>query len=146
LAETDEHLEIFMAEDNPVDVMWMEIVLRRLGVEYRLTVARNGEDALALITRTGEYANHAQPHLILLDISLPRITGPEIIQRLGGRMPHPCCVVTGSLIEKETVLKMFGFHADCYIVKPITPDKLIDAMSTYDSLRPWAERLRSQRV
>ena len=138
-----EHLEIFMAEDNPGDVFWAELILRDLGVKYRLTVARNGEAALAMITRTGPYADCPKPHLVLLDISLPRITGPELIQRLGGRVPHPCCVVTGSLMEKEAVLKQFDFDVDCYIVKPLTRDKLIDAMATYDHLKPLAGRLRA---
>lgn len=146
LQETDEHLEIFIAEDNPADVVWTEIVLRQLGIQYRLTIAEDGDDALAMITRSGRYSAHPKPDLILLDISLPRMTGPEILERLGGSFPHPCCVVTGSIVEKEAVLRLFRFHADCYIVKPITRDKIIDAMMTYDDLKPWVTRILKQEL
>ncbi|TLY34934.1 MAG: response regulator, partial [Nitrospirae bacterium] len=56
-------VEIFLVEDNPSDVRWMQEVLKEAPMRSRLTVARDGEEAVAFLTQEGGYANAPRPDL-----------------------------------------------------------------------------------
>ena len=66
-------IDILLVEDNPGDVPLVVEAFREGGAAVRLTTARDGEEALAVLRRQGGHAAAARPALILLDLNLPRI-------------------------------------------------------------------------
>ncbi len=50
-------IHVAIAEDNPADLMWMQQVLEDLGLDYKLTVATDGEEARDFILKHGKYRN-----------------------------------------------------------------------------------------
>src|SRR5262245_12814882 len=71
--------EILMVEDNPADVQLLTQCLQEASVRYQLSIVSDGEAALAFLARHEPYATPPRPTLIRLDISLPRISGWEVL-------------------------------------------------------------------
>ena len=94
-------LKVFIAEDNPGDVMVIELALREEGIQYHLTPARDGEDAVQLIKRMGKPNEPACPDVMLLDLNLPKVTGVEVLAEF---RKHPECRETPVVVVTSTAL------------------------------------------
>tara|TARA_R110001599_G_scaffold100004_5_gene256117 strand:- start:3267 stop:3986 length:720 start_codon:yes stop_codon:yes gene_type:complete len=79
--------------------------------------AVNAEDAL-------EKINSLKPDLLFLDIQMPEKTGFELLESLDN-VPE----VIFTTAYDEYALKAFDFNALDYLLKPIEPDRLKDALN-----------------
>lgn len=70
--------EIFLAEDNPADVYLIRQALEERQVSHRLHVAEDGEKAAIYLSAIGH--DGPCPDIILLDLSLPKQDGQELLQ------------------------------------------------------------------
>jgi len=114
-------IEILMVEDNSGDVLLAREALRDGKIANNLHHVVDGVDALAFLRREGEHANVPRPDLILLDLNLPRKDGREVLAEIKVDpvlASIPVVVLTTSSAE-EDVLRSYGLHANCYIVKPM---------------------------
>jgi CheY-like chemotaxis protein len=114
-------VEVLLVEDNPGDVRLMRESLRDGKVHVRLTVAADGEEALALLRREGPYAGAARPDLILLDLNLPRKDGREVLAEIKAdpRLHRiPVVVLTSSQAETDIAIS-YDLNANCYVTKPV---------------------------
>lgn len=108
---------VLLVEDNPTDVFVIQEVMKRSGLNLRLLVLNNGEDALRYVDQFAETLEC--PALILLDLNLPRVTGVEVLRRL---RTSACCrtpviIVTSSTAEQDrTAVERLG--AEGYFQKP----------------------------
>ena len=75
-----EPLHILLVEDNPNDVEITTRALHKGQVSNRLTVARDGQEALDILREM--LARGDAPGLILLDLNLPKVSGIEVLQQL----------------------------------------------------------------
>jgi len=71
---------ILVAEDETTVRDLIRQMLERL--EYRVTLAANGNDALALVTEKG-----LDPDLVITDVVMPGMNGKELIERLRNIRP-----------------------------------------------------------
>ena len=114
-------IEILLVEDNPGDVRLTIEALREGKVLNRLTVARDGEEAMAALRRQGRFANARRPDIILLDLNLPKKDGREVLEEIKKDpilMVIPIVILTTSQDEQD-VLKSYKLHANCYITTPV---------------------------
>jgi len=115
---------ILLVEDNPQDEMLTLRALRRANVANSVDVARDGQQALDYLFRQGEYANRAGPDLpavVLLDISLPRLSGLEVLQRLRADPRTrllPVVILTSSDEERDRI-KSYENGANSFVRKPV---------------------------
>jgi CheY-like chemotaxis protein len=65
-------------DDNTVYVL-IRSALDDLASEFQLEHSVDGEDALNFLKQRGNFSNALKPSLILLDINLPRVSGPELL-------------------------------------------------------------------
>ena len=112
--------EILMVEDNPGDVVLTRRCLQQTGLRHRLSVAEDGEAALAFLRREGEHAAAPRPDLILLDLDLPRRRGLEVLAEIKAdpqlrRLP---VVVLTSSTDLEEIRATYRLHANCFVTKP----------------------------
>ena len=70
--------EIFLAEDNPADVYLIRQALEERQLSHRLHLAEDGEKAANYLTRIGR--DTPCPDIVLLDLSLPKQDGQELLQ------------------------------------------------------------------
>src|ERR1043166_6139257 len=115
---------VMLIEDN---IDHAELVVRTLE-EHRIanTVRHflDGQSALDYLFRRGEFGEPAEtprPHVILLDLRLPRIDGIDVLKAIK-ESPElksiPVVVLTTSEAEKD-VAKAYYNHANSYLVKPV---------------------------
>jgi CheY-like chemotaxis protein len=109
--------KILVVEDNPLNMKLVEMVLRTR--DCNLFKAINGEEAL-------EVAVREQPDLILMDISLPGISGLEVTRKLR-EMPSfrstPIIGITAYAMKGD-MEKVIDAGCDIYLSKPINTRKL----------------------
>jgi CheY-like chemotaxis protein len=127
-----EVVDILLVEDSPSDALMTIEALERARVLNKLHMVDNGEEALAFLRKEGKYSISPTPGLVLLDLNLPRKSGLEVLQQIKSDdklKMIPVVVLTSSKAE-EDVAKSYGFHANCYITKPVEFAKLADAVRT----------------
>jgi CheY-like chemotaxis protein len=115
---------ILLVEDNPQDEMLTLRALRRANLANRIDVARDGQQALDYVFREGEFADRKGPNLptvILLDISLPRLSGLEVLERLraDARTALVPVVILTSSDEESDRLKSYKHGCNSFVRKPV---------------------------
>lgn len=114
-------IEILLVEDNPGDVRLTREALKDAKVVNTLHVVEDGVAALDYLYRRGEYHAALLPHLVLLDLNLPRKNGREVLAEIKSDdqlRRIPVVILTTSQAE-EDVLRAYNLHANCYITKPV---------------------------
>ena len=106
---------IVVIEDEPSVREVVQAYLERDG--FRVCVAENGEDGLALAMR-------ASPKLVVLDLMLPDVDGAEICRELRRRSDVPIVMLTAKASEDERVTGL-ALGADDYLTKPFSPRELV---------------------
>ena len=77
---TTPYVDILLAEDNPGDTLLLQdCFLRYSHLRPQFHVVDDGEAALAFLHQHDSYAEAPRPHLILLDIRLPKRDGWEVL-------------------------------------------------------------------
>ena len=76
---------------------------------------------MAFLRKEAEYADMPRPDLILLDLDLPRMNGREVLEEIkgDGKLKRIPVVILTSSKDEQDVLKSYGLHANCYVVKPV---------------------------
>ena len=128
-------IEILLVEDNPDDVILTREAFAESKIMNNLQVVENGEEALKYLYREKPYAETVRPHLILLDLNLPKISGREVLEKIKrdeNLMDIPVVILTTSKAE-EDILRSYRLHANCYITKPVDFGKFMDIVRTIES-------------
>jgi CheY-like chemotaxis protein len=144
-----EPLVILLVEDNPDHA---ELIMRSLQdhrVANKIYHVPDGESALDYLFRRGNYADpkkSPRPHVILLDLRLPKIDGMEVLEDIKATdelKRIPVVVLTTSEAEGD-VAKAYDNHANSYLVKPVDFDKFTKLMSDLGfywlgwNRKPWS--------
>ena len=129
----NEPMLVMLVEDNPDHA---ELVVRSFDnhpIASQIVVLSDGEAALDYLLRRGKYADPGQsprPHMILLDLRLPRIDGLEVLKAIKestALRPIPVIVLTTSDADND-VLQAYLHYANSYVVKPVGYDQLVKLM------------------
>ncbi len=127
-------IEILLVEDNPGDVRLTKEALKEGRVANRISVAKDGFEAMAFLRREGEYANASRPDLILLDLNLPKKNGREVLAeiKMDPDLKHiPVVVLTSSQAEND-IVATYNLHANCYITKPVDFEQFISVVRSIE--------------
>ncbi|SFN41497.1 response regulator transcription factor [Dokdonella immobilis] len=97
-----------------------------------------------------ELALQHEPDVIVLDISMPRLNGIEVIRRLSKELEHSRILVLTMHAEEEYVLHVVRAGASGFLLKDSASEELIDAVRTLASGRGYfgshASRVLAQQV
>jgi len=112
---------LLLVEDNGADVRLMKEAFRESGIVEDISVVTDGEEAMMFLHKTGEYENAPRPHLILLDLNLPRKDGRQVLSEI--KSDHdlkriPVIILTSSQAE-EDIRTTYELGANCFITKPL---------------------------
>ncbi len=136
---SDEPILVMLIEDN---VDHAELVMRTLEEHCIANKVRHfldGQSALDYLFRRGEFSDAVEtqhPHVILLDLRLPRVDGIDVLKAIKedpGLKSIPVVILTTSEAEKD-VAKAYYNHANSYLVKPVGFEdfkKLMDDLGFY---------------
>lgn len=113
---------VLVVEDNPDDEALTLRALRKCGLPVRVTVARDGAEAVEVLK--GDL--HAigldtAPRLMLLDLKLPKMGGLEVLEAVRANpktasMPVVCLTSSDELSDTD---RAYGLGANSFVRKPI---------------------------
>ncbi|WP_455205699.1 response regulator [Kaarinaea lacus] len=109
--------KILVVDDEPVNLEIMEEIL---GETYDVSFASSGEECI-------ELTSQLQPELILLDISMPGMSGYEVCKRLKGDVKTMDINVTFVSALDTLADRLAGYEVggDDYITKPFDAKELL---------------------
>ena len=122
---------ILLVEDNPDDEELTLRALRKGGISHRIEVVRVGAEAIDFLLGQGAHENRdtsETPHVMLLDLQLPKLSGFDVLRRLraNARTRRVPVVVLTSSAEKSDIAQAYGFGANSYVRKPVEFDKFVE--------------------
>ena len=126
-AASPQPVEILLVEDNPGDVRLMTETFREGKINNRISVVEDGVEAVAWLRREGKYASAPRPDIVLLDLSLPRKNGLEVLAEIkedANLKRIPVVMITSSHAEQD-VLQAYNNHANSYLTKPVDLDQFM---------------------
>ena len=132
--------EILLIEDNKGDVLLTQEAFRFTQFKYNLRVAKDGDEALKILSRKGEFCNSPLPDLILLDLSLPKIDGREVLEKIKTSQELkdiPVIILSGSATESD-MTSSYDLHANSYVVKPDNFDDFKEIATSIENY--WFEK------
>lgn len=125
---------ILVVEDDEDDFLLLRDALKQYGGDVQVDWAENGEAALTRLSSGAEL-----PHLILLDLNMPRKDGREALReiRADEALRHlPIVVLTNSSMQ-EDVVATYRYGGNTFIRKPANYAELVSLVSKI--LEYWFE-------
>jgi len=122
--------KILHVEDNPDDVMLMNLAFNRAGIAARLHVVNDGDEAIAALGSGS--LNGGPPVCVLLDVKLPRVSGLEVLAWIRNQ-PNlrrlPVILLTSSS-QTSDINRAYDLGANSFLVKPPDLDSLTKLVKT----------------
>ncbi len=128
------HVNILLVEDNEGDILLTTEALEEGKVLNKVDVVRDGEAAIQFLNKTGKYENASTPHVILLDVNLPKRNGHEVLHYIkqSEQLKHiPVIMLTTSSSERDIKLA-YQNYANCFITKPVEVGDFLNVISTFE--------------
>lgn len=117
-------LDILLVDDDIVDVMNIKRIFRQKNFPHSLHVAHNGEEALNLLHKK----NIPTPHIIMLDLNMPRMDGIEFLHHLR-KIPQyekTYVVVLTTSNEEFDRKRTQPYNVSEYLIKPLISKTFAD--------------------
>ena len=120
---------ILVVEDNADDELLTLDALRSGGVMTDIVVMRDGMQALDYLLSNAD-PDYRLPHLVLLDLKLPKVGGLEVLRRLreDERTKYLPVVVLTSSSQDVDMIKSYANGANSYVRKPVEFDHFLEAV------------------
>jgi chemotaxis family two-component system response regulator Rcp1 len=126
LVPTNASWQVLLIEGNSNDILLTQRAFREAGPSIRLHVTSDGVDAMAFLERRGVHGHAPRPDLILLDLSLPKLDGREVLARIKldeGLKSIPTIILTASEAEAD-IVQCYQLQANVYLTKPARREAL----------------------
>ncbi len=124
---------VLIVEDNPDDELLMLRSLRKSNIANPIVVVRDGAEALDYLFGTGNYEgqdNTKTTQVILLDLSLPKLSGHEVLRQMRAdpRTQKIPVVILTSSDEHNDIKESYDLGANAYVQKPIKFEDFAEAV------------------
>lgn len=126
---------ILLIEDNEGDVELITEAFKNYKVNPDISVANNGEEAMAYLGLKAKQPREQRPNLILLDINLPKVDGKEVLHYIKTDdvlKTIPVVMLTSSSLQND-IYYAYNNQANCYIVKPGNLEEFIKVIHNIES-------------
>jgi CheY-like chemotaxis protein len=133
---------ILLVEDNEDDAWMMKMACQRTGIPHSLHIVTDGDAAVDYLAGTGPYADRTAfplPHLVFLDIKLPKRSGHEVLEWLRSRPEFkslPVVMLTISA-EPRDVSRAYSLGVTSYLRKMTGPAEFGQAVRVI--VKYWLE-------
>jgi DNA-binding NarL/FixJ family response regulator len=123
LGERTETTKVLIADDHPVYLSGLRMLLDMIGTVEVVGEARTGKEALAEIYRL-------RPHLVLMDVNMPGTSGIEVTRTIATRCPDTSVIMLSMLEDRDTFLAAIRAGARGYLVKGASTEDIGQAIGT----------------
>jgi two-component system response regulator len=126
-------VEILLIEDNLADAELALHALRKSKVASKIHLVTDGEQALDFLLCRNSFSTRAfddAPHLILLDLKLPKIDGLQVLQivKQNDRTKAIPIVVLTTSKEERDMVNSYRLGVNSYIQKPVNFNEFRDVV------------------
>ena len=131
----EESIVILLVEDDPDHTILIEEALTLNGPSIDVKVVNDGQSALDYLFNQGEFEDKEKsppPHLILLDIKLPKVNGLDVLKKIkaDARLKQIPTVMLTTSTKTEEINQSYEFGADGYISKPFNFNEFRQKLNT----------------
>lgn len=116
-----ESRRILIVDDEPTIVEFVGRVLR--GAGYETSAAGGGLEALRVVDTSAPF------DLIVADVNMPELSGPELISRVRMRQPDVRVLYLTGFNDQLFAARNILWEGEAYLDKPTTMDGLLQAVS-----------------
>lgn len=114
-------INILLVEDDKLDVIDIKRSLDKLNIFYKLTNAKNGEEAILMLDEQISTGSEALPDVMLIDINMPKVNGFEVLEYMRGKdelkqIKRFILTTSGDRTDRATA-EQLGISG--YIIKPL---------------------------
>ncbi len=132
---TEDPIVILLVEDDPDHTILIEEALTLNGPSIDIKIVNDGQSALDYLYHQGSYegsGNSPVPHLILLDIKLPKVSGLDVLKKIKAEenLKHIPTVMLTTSTKTEEINQSYEFGADGYISKPFNFNEFRQKLNT----------------
>ncbi len=124
-------VNLLLVDDDEVDVQGLRRAFAKSKIANPITVARDGIEALEILRGENGRTKLDKPHLILLDLNMPRMNGIEFLEAIRADKDLRSALVfmvTTSKTEEDKA-RAYGHHVAGYIVKQDPANTFLQAVS-----------------
>lgn len=124
--EYDPDVVVLLVEDSAADARLTREAFNDTGRTLTMEWVRDGEEALAYLRRQAPYSEAPRPHLVLLDLNMPRKDGRTTLAEIKADpalRSIPVVVLTTSE-NLDDVRESYRAYANAYVTKPLELDEL----------------------
>ena len=137
----NEGLSLLLVEDNPGDVLLIKRSLKPFLSNNTLITSNDGEQALHFLLNGIQKSQ--LPHIILLDLNLPKIDGRELLNKI--KTNHslnqiPVVIFTSSETQSD-IKYAFENSVNAYIKKPFQPKEFTEVVHSFGEFWLMASKL-----
>jgi two-component system response regulator len=118
---------ILFVEDDPDDEDLILDALVSGGLKMEIKVARDGAEALEMVSGA-----QLLPRLVVMDLKLPKVSGLDVLRRIRGdaRTRHIPIVVLSSSSQESDIRSSYESGANSYVRKPVESGAFAQAVQT----------------
>lgn len=139
-------IHILLVEDNEGDILLTTEALEEGKIINKLSVARDGQEALDFLNKEGKFQTSELPDLILLDVNLPKKNGHEVLKYIKTHQVFrsiPVIMLTTSSSQKD-INESYKNYANCYITKPIELSDFMKAIGKIEEF--WINLVKLPKI
>jgi CheY-like chemotaxis protein len=128
-------LRVLLVEDNPADADLTKETLEMGKLDLDIATVVDGAEAISFLLRRAPFADAATPHLVLLDLNLPKVDGREVLTEMRKHdelRKIPVIVLTSSDAERD-IVQSYSLGANCYVTKPVGLDAFQSVLRAVES-------------
>ncbi len=112
---------VVLAEDNELVRKGIKRLLNKAADITVVGEANDGLEAMLLVEKL-------QPHLLVLDVEMPRLNGIEVARRLNKSQSKTRILVLSAYDDDEYIQEMLANGASGYLVKDEAPQRILEAV------------------
>lgn len=115
---------VLLVEDDLNDIFLVKRAFKLTELDVPLQVVTDGQEAISYLKGDGKYADrtaHPVPHLIVMDIHMPRKSGFEVLEwvKRDGLLRRIPIVIVSSSDNPAEINRAYELGANAYMVKPM---------------------------
>ena len=123
--------DVLLVDDNPADSDLTAEILVRNGCRGHIQTVVDGVEAIAFLRGQGKYAGELHPHLMILDLNMPRKDGGAVLVAVRADpllKKIPVVVFTTSQAAQD-IVRSYELGASCYVHKPGNLAEFVSAVA-----------------
>ncbi len=127
------NLTVLFVEDEE---SLLQLLVSALGKKFRkFEIAKDGLEGL-------QKAEEMKPDIIISDITMPRMDGLSMAEKIHVQMPHLPIVILSAYSDRDKLLHAIDAGITKYFIKPFDPDELLAYLCTLAQKLEYAQQVR----